>query len=209
MPTRSQPPLPDSPPREDPAPRALPRATGTALLRRIAAGESDALENLYQLCGDRFYSMARHMVQDEGAAREIVQDCFVRIWQRAGTYQEDASAPFTWCVMILRGLCLDHLRRTGRRLPPAPDSSGTESVSNQPPLADLHLHETLHLIRRGLATLTSAEQEAIHAALFDPATGAELAARWGIPAGSVKTRIYRAMEKLRHLVRPFLDTPLP
>lgn len=209
MPTRSQPPPRDSPPREDPTPRALPRALGTALLRRIASGEAAALENLYQLCGDRFFSMARHMVQDEGAAREIVQDCFVRIWQRAATYQSEASAPFTWCVMILRGLCLDHLRRTGRRLPSATDSPTTEAASPQTPLADLHLHETLHLIRRGLATLTSAEQEAIHAALFDPATGTELAARWGIPAGSVKTRIHRAMEKLRHLVRPFLDTPLP
>jgi len=145
------------------------------------------------------------MVKDEGAAREIVQDCFVRIWQRAGSYNPAASSPFTWCVMILRGLCLDYLRRIGRRLPAAPEEPFQEAASPQSPLADLHLHETLHLVRKSLATLTATEQEAITAALFDPASCTDLAARWQIPAGTVKTRIHRAMEKLRALVRPHLD----
>ncbi len=108
--------------------------------------------------------------------------------------------------MLLRGLCLDHLRRIGRRLPAAPGHETTEPSCPQSPLADLHLHETLHFIRKGLASLTSSEQEAIRAALFDPASTADLAARWGIPLGSVKTRIHRAMEKLRSLVRPHLES---
>lgn len=196
---------PDAPGKEASSARALPAPVGGDLLRRIGQAEAGALESLYQLCGNRFYSMARHMVQDDGAAREIVQDCFVRIWQRAASYDPAASSPFTWCVMLLRGLCLDHLRRTGRRLPAAPEETPPDISCPRSPLADLHLHETLHLVRQGLATLTPPEQEAIRAALFDPATCADLATRWGIPLGSVKTRIHRAMEKLRQLVRPHLD----
>lgn len=204
-PPQSQPPR-DPSNREAAAGRALPSPAGELLISRIAEGEAEALESLYQLCGDRFYSMARHMVQDEGAAREIVQDCFVRIWRRASSYDAALSRPFTWCVMILRGVCLDHLRRTGRRLSTVSGGGHpSEPVCPQPPLADLHLHETLQLVRRSLATLTDTEQEAIRAALFDPATCQELALRWRMPAGSVKTRIHRAMEKLRALVRPHFE----
>lgn len=195
---------PASSSREPAATRALPPSVGEALLQGIAQADPGALESLYQLCGDRFYSMARHIVQDDGAAREITQDCFVRIWQRAATYDPAAASPFTWCVMLLRGLCLDHLRRIGRRLPAASVESPPEISCPKPPLADLHLHETLQVVRKGLATLTPQEQEAIHAALFDPATCSDLATRWGIPMGSVKTRIHRAMEKLRAFVRPHL-----
>lgn len=195
----------DAPGRETAAGRALASPAGELLLARIAQGEPAALESLYQLCGDRFYSMARHMVRDDGAAREMTQDCFVRIWQRAGSYDPGLSRPFTWCVMILRGLCLDHLRRIGRRLPSQAGDDPAEPSCPQPPLADIHLHETLHLVRKSLASLTAAEQEAITAALFDPATCQDLAVRWRMPAGSVKTRIHRAMEKLRALVRPHLD----
>ena len=197
---------PDAPGREASSARALPAPVGEDLLCRIGQAEAAALESLYQLCGNRFYSMARHMVHDDGAAREITQDCFVRIWQRAGNYDPAASSPFTWCVMILRGLCLDHLRRIGRRLPAASGEITAEVSCPQPPLADLHLHETLRLVRKGLATLTPHEQEAIHAALFDPATCTDLATRWGIPTGSVKTRIHRAMEKLRVLLRAHLHS---
>lgn len=204
MPPQSLPPR-EFPGREGAAGRALPSPVGEQLLARIAGGEAEALESLYQLCGDRFYSMARHMVQDEGAAREITQACFVRIWRRASSYEAALSRPFTWCVMILRGLCLDHLRRTGRRLAAADGDSPEEPVCPQAPLADLHLHETLQLVRRSLATLTAAEQEAVTTALFDPATCQDLAVRWRMPAGSVKTRIHRAMEKLRALLRPHLD----
>lgn len=186
--------------------RALSPAAGADLLHRIAQGEAAALESLYQLCGDRFYSMARRMIHDEGAAREIVQDCFVRIWQRAAHYDVQRSQPFTWAAMILRGLCLDHLRRIGRRLPPSPGDGAWETPCPQLPLADLHLHETLHLVRRSLASLTLAEQEAITASLFEPASCLDLAQRWQVPPGSVKTRIHRAMQKLRSLLRSQLES---
>ena len=62
------------------------------------------------------------------------------------------------------------------------------------------------MIYDGSRTPFPQEQEAIHAVLFDPATCTDLATRWGIPTGSVKTRIHRAMEKLRSLVRPHLHS---
>lgn len=93
---------------------ALPGWQGTMLLRGIANQKEESLEALYRACGDRFYSMALHWVRDEGMALEVVQDCFVRIWKKADRYDPARSAPFTWCCMILRGICLDHLRKNRR-----------------------------------------------------------------------------------------------
>jgi RNA polymerase sigma-70 factor (ECF subfamily) len=69
-------------------------------------------------------------------------------------------------------------------------------------VADLLFHDSLAHIRTALSALNDEEQVLINSALFDPATNAQLANRWGIPVGTVKTRIHRAMEKLRHLLRP-------
>ena len=82
----------------------------------VAERDERALEELYKVTSDRLYSMALHWLRDEGAAREAVQDCYLRIWKRAGRYDPARSQPFTWCVMILRGLCLDQLRKL-RRVP--------------------------------------------------------------------------------------------
>jgi RNA polymerase sigma-70 factor, ECF subfamily len=88
---------------------------GSWLLGRIARRDSEALAELYRMWGDRLYSMALHWVNDDGAAKEALQDCFLRIWKRAGDFDAEKSRGFTWCAMILRGLCLDHMRKKRRR----------------------------------------------------------------------------------------------
>jgi len=82
---------------------------GSRLHARIARKDADALAELYHMWGDRLYSMALHWLKDEGAARGAMQDCLLRIWKKAAEFDFEKSSGFTWCGMILRGLCLDHL----------------------------------------------------------------------------------------------------
>ena len=182
---------------------------GVQLLWRIAEREEAALEDLCKATSDRLYSMALHWLRDEGAAREAVQDCYLRIWKKAATYDPDRSQPFTWCVMILRGLCLDHLRKA-RRFPQLLDDvvDGVDGASHflrhapeQDGVADLLFHDSVSHVLTAVAALSKADQDLINSALFDPATNVQLATRWELPVGTVKTRIHRAMEKLRHLLR--------
>lgn len=178
---------------------------GVRLLRRVADHEENALEELYRATSDRLYSMAHHWLKDDGASREVVQDCYLRIWKKAGNYDPARAQPFTWCVMILRGLCLDYLRKAKRHPKLAEDTEGGAELllsgRTHDGVADLLFHDSVSHIRTAIAGLSEEEQELIDSALFDPATNAQLATRWNLPVGTVKTRIHRAMEKLRTLLR--------
>lgn len=176
---------------------------GSRLLARIARRDADALAALYQMWGDRLYSMALHWLKDEGAAREALQDCFLRVWKKAGDFDAARSSGFTWCAMILRGLCLDHLRSRRRRAGVWQDweTGAALEVPIGGGVEDLFFHDTVARVRAALKQLDDCEAESVRCALFDPGTVQDHASRWGVPLGTAKIRIHRAMEKLRGILR--------
>jgi len=180
---------------------------GTRLLARIALRDADALAELYRLWGDRLYSMALHWLRDEGSAKEALQDCFLRVWKKAVEFDVAKSSGFSWCAMILRGLCLDALRKRKRRAAVWHDSE-LGSLLNVPArsgVEDLFFRETVTKVRAALDLLDPAEAESIRLALFDPGTMEDHAKRWGIPLGTAKVRLHRAMAKLRLLLEKEAD----
>jgi len=172
------------------------------LLTRIARRDADALAELYRMWGDRLYSMALHWTKDEGAAREALQDCFLRVWKKARDFDSEKSGGFTWCAMILRGLCLDHLRKRNRRAAVWQDweTSAMLEMPARSGVEDLFFRETVIRVRAALAQLDESEAESVNLALFDPGTIQDHASRWGIPLGTAKIRIHRAMLKLREML---------
>lgn len=176
---------------------------GSRLLARIARRDADALAELYRMWGDRLYSMALHWIKDEGAAKEALQDCFLRIWKKAGEFDSEKSQGFTWCAMILRGLCLDLLRKRTRRAVVWQDweMGSALEVPARGGVEDLFFRETVTCVRSALTRLDETEAESIRAALFDPGTLQDHATSWGVPLGTAKIRIHRAMLKLRELLR--------
>lgn len=176
---------------------------GSRLLARIARRDAEALAELYRMWGDRLYSMALHWLKDEGAAREALQDCLLRIWKKAADFDGEKSSGFTWCAMILRGLCLDFLRKRKRRSAVWQDSElgSALEVPSRGGVEDLFFRETVTRVRRALARLDDGEAESVRAALFDPGSIQDHADRWDVPLGTAKIRIHRAMLKLRELLR--------
>ena len=175
---------------------------GSRLLVRIACRDADALADLYRMWGDRLYSMALHWIKDEGAAREVLQDCFLRIWGKAADFDPEKSRGFTWCAMLLRGLCLDFLRKRRRRSPVWQDwnEGSALQVPSRGGVEDLFFRETVTRVRSAITRLDSTEAESVCAALFDPGSMQDHARRWGVPLGTAKIRIHRAMLKLRELL---------
>lgn len=175
---------------------------GSRLLTRIARRDADALAELYRMWGDRLYSMALHWIKDEGAAKEALQDCFLRVWKKAADFDPEKSRGFTWCAMILRGLCLDFLRSRKRRSAVWQDSElgSALEVPSRGGVEDLFFRETVTRVRSALERLDDAEAESVRAALFHPGSMQDHALRWGIPLGTAKIRIHRAMLKLRELL---------
>ncbi len=197
----SNPAMRDPAPSSDPNERADVR-DGLRLLARIARREPEALAELYRMWGDRLYSMALHWIQDEGAAKEALQDCLLRIWQKAGDFNPEKSRGFTWCAMILRGLCLDWLRHRRRRAGVWQDWQATAAleVPARCGVEDLSFRETVTRVREALTRLDAEESESVRSALFDPGTLQDHAKRWRVPLGTAKIRIHRAMMKLRKML---------
>ena len=196
----------DQAPSSDPNERADVH-DGLRLLARIAQQEPEALAELYRMWGDRLFSMALHWIQDEGAAKEALQDCLLRIWQKAGDFDPAKSRGFTWCAMILRGLCLDWLRHRRLRAGVWYDWQATAAlaVPARCGVEDLSFRETVTRVREALTRLDEEESESVRAALFDPGTLQDHATRWQVPLGTAKIRVHRAMLKLRKLLSEGAD----
>ncbi|MDB6134933.1 MAG: polymerase subunit sigma-70 [Verrucomicrobiales bacterium] len=166
-------------------------AEEAGILHRMALGETEALHDLWEVWSRPLFAVAVRALGSMEDAEEVLQDALVRFWNKAAEYDSRQSQPFTWAVMILRGLIHDRLRARRRR----------------PVLVSSHLHPDfaaeIHLpgqrgdLEQALSLLTPDERQALDIAVFHPATHEEIATRLGQPLGTVKSRIRRALDKLR------------
>lgn len=165
-------------------------------LARVAAGDREALRQLYARYSRPLFSVAMRMLGDRGAAEERLQDAFVSIWRHAGNYDPQKSQPFTWAFTILRRSCIDYLRKQHRSvrvagtidenkaLPSAETDSARESAERQ---------ETAAQLRSALAEISPPQRDALELALFSALTHPEIAERLGQPLGTVKSWIRRGL----------------
>lgn len=198
-----------------PAPRSAAEAMENAcrqlrlesLFQRMAACEEAALTEFYAIMADRLYSMALRMLEDREAAAEVLQDAMVRVWQTAARFDPARGDGFTWSVMILRGFCLDRLRRRQREKSGRFNHAAGELAAALPGgMEDLFFRETVTLVQQALESLDAADRDCLRAALFRPETTAQYAAAQGLSTGALKVRIHRAMQRLRALLQP-ITTP--
>lgn len=168
-----------------------------ALLRRIEAGDEEALVALHQQYVNLVYSVAVRILDDGPAAEEVTQDTFMRLWNKSHTYDPAHGRFMPWLLTITRRLAIDRLRVRGRQAPsgalifPDEDPQLWESLL---PAQDGDLRRTLLLL---LQELPVEQQEVIGLAYFGGMSHADIAAHRGVPLGTVKTRIRQGMQKLR------------
>ena len=175
-------------------------AAEAALLARMGGGDHAALADLYSLYSDALYSLALRMTGEPRDAEEVLQDAFVKMWQRARGYDPDKSRPFTWAVMITRSHAIDRLRRRGvrrRTMDSLEKESASTPVHSSDSLSEIHFFETVSRIRRGMARLTDNERRCVEAAIFDSTGTMELATLLNVPPGTAKSWLHRGLTKLR------------
>lgn len=168
-----------------------------AAARRDAAGRA-AFADLYQSTSAKLFGVALRILKRRDWAEEVLQECFVKIWNHSSTYRADLSAPMTWMTSIVRNRCLDVLRRPN--LEDATDDStvweGVES-GDAGPLEKLERATEAEAILRCLASLDDRQRTAVSIAFFDGLTHTELAEKLGEPLGTVKTWVRRGLLRLK------------
>lgn len=170
------------------------------LLAAIGLGNRNALRDLYDRYSAPLYSLALRFTGNAEDAEEVLQDSFVKIWRKAGDYNERQSRPFTWAVTILRRTSIDLLRRRQRQ--PGTElldeeSSGSVLATPETIRANAETRDNGERLRAALSSIAPPKRAAIELALYSTLTHAEIARRLALPVGSVKTWIRRGLLDLR------------
>lgn len=175
------------------------------LLAAIGRREREALEALYNRYASAVYSLAIHMLRDEGAAEEVTQDVFFNVWRRAGSYRPRRGSVTAWLFSIAHHRTIDELRRRRReqsQLQPGVDLANRPSDSSGDPVRHASLSMERSRLEEALATLRPEQREVVELAYFRGMTHSEIARALGQPLGTVKTRMRLAIKRLREVLGP-------
>jgi len=143
------------------------------LLEACARRDQGAFARLYEVTAPKLFGVAVRILRREDWAEEVLQDCYVSIWNNAGRYAAGLSAPMTWMTSIVRNRCLDWLRRPNLEVVlQRPDDNGDDP-------------------------LEAKQRQAIMLAFYDGLSHSELASHMRQPLGTVKTWVRRGLEKLK------------
>ncbi len=181
----------------------MPEATLIAdsdLMSRILQRDQSAFASLYDRYGALVFSLARHVLQDDGMAEEVVQDVFLKVWQQAVTWDEERGKLVSWLLTMTRYTAIDRLRKEQRR--PLRNSSSIDSLYDLLPdsdSADENLHLDSTALRGMIAALPDEQQAMLQLAFFQGMSHSEIADKTNIPLGTVKTRLRLGMQRLRHM----------
>lgn len=168
-----------------------------AALQACARGDRAALRRIFEREGDRMLGVARRILRRPALAEEAVQDAFVQVWQRAGSFDPVRGAARPWLYTILRNRALNILRGESRTdLVDDFEPMGLESTEESADLMVERLSEAGRL-RRCLAGLDPVRRRAVVLAYAGGLSHGELAGRLGVPLGTMKSWMRRSLLALR------------
>lgn len=174
------------------------RLSDGELLRRIGAGEVQAVGELYDRYAPTLLPLAIRIVHDRPEAEDVVHDAFVAVSDRAGQYVPERGSVAAWLITLVRNLSIDRKRRRDRRGTLARDilaHEPQETIQGPEELTSGAAERAK--VRRALADLPEAQRVTLEIAFFEGLTYPEIAAREGVPLGTIKSRAARAIASLR------------
>ena len=181
-----------------------------ALVERVAAGEAQALEELYDRYARPAYSLARRVTGDPTFAEEAVQEVFLAVWRQPARFQAGRGGFGTWLLAAVHHKAVDAVRReeSVRRRALALQAVQAVDASDPPasrPEDAVEERMRGERVRRALRALPESQREAMTLAYYGGYTQREIAALTGTPIGTVKTRMHRAMHNLRNALDDLAD----
>ena len=155
------------------------------------------MQDVYRRTSAKLFGVCLRICPDRADAEDVLQDVYLTVWNRAASFDPSRASPITWLAALVRNRAIDRLRASGRR-PTAPLELASE-VADDRPDAETFLvadGEAARIVTC-IETLAASDATMIRTAFFDGATYSEIAERGAMPLGTVKSRIRRALLKLR------------
>jgi RNA polymerase sigma-70 factor (ECF subfamily) len=171
-----------------------------ALVALVARGDEAALGELYDRVSRVAYGLALRVLRDERHAEDAVQEAFLQVWRSAATFRAERAKASTWILTLVHRRAVDLVRREERRqVDPLTDET---SVGASPELTDeaAWLRFERERVQAALKQLPDTQREALELAYYGGFSQSELAERLGVPIGTVKSRMFAGLARLRELL---------
>jgi RNA polymerase sigma-70 factor, ECF subfamily len=168
------------------------------LARRLKARDETAVGELYDRYGRLAYTLIYRIVRDKWVAEDLVQESFLRVWNRAHAFDAERGSLGPWILTLARNQALDYIRSVQGRV-----WSGMVSADSEHPGAfrdwegDMLDGIRLDQVRTALTKLSDNQRTVIELAYFEGLSQSEMADRLKQPLGTVKTWIRTALKTLR------------
>lgn len=165
------------------------------LIQLLKKRDKRGIDYLYDHYSSALYGVILRIVRSEDLAEEVMQDCFLKIWDKIAMYDAEKGKLFTWMINISRNLALDKLRSKGFK-----NQNKTDELNSN---VSMHEMDTIHPehigVKEMLNQLTPEQKHLIDLMYFQGYSQSEISEEFQIPLGTIKTRVRAAMIKLRTL----------
>lgn len=178
--------------RAEPGPEDL-----AGLVQEVAKGDRTAFARLYRHTAPRLFSVILRIVREESAAEEALQDVFVRLWQKAASYDPQKARVTTWLNTIARNRALDELRGRRGEMVSGMELTLFEDEVSPGPAQDAHRAGMARELTRCLEELEGDQRRSVLMAFYEGMTHSELAAAMEKPLGTIKSWVRRALMELK------------
>jgi len=178
--------------------RDLVHLSDEALLALASRADESALGELYDRYGRVAYGLALRIVRDRALAEDAVQEAFLAVWRSAGSFLAEQGKPSTWILTLVHRRAVDLVRREERRR-----AEPLESVAQPTGEAtdeEAWLRAQRQVVQEALRKLPHDQREAIELAYYGGFTQSELAERLEQPLGTIKSRMFTGLRRLRELL---------
>jgi len=187
-----------------------PEPADAALMDLIAGGDQEALAALYQRHGSACYRLARQITASVTLAEDAVQEAFVGLWRAPESYLRGRGTVRSWLLGLTHHKAVDMVRREAaeqRRQDAQKVQQTVDPPTSEDPAAAAWNEIQAAEIRAALLELPEPQRQALTLAYFGGYTQSQIAELTGVPLGTVKTRMFAAMRRLRLRLAPLAGLP--
>jgi len=168
------------------------------LVRRLQRRDPRAMAELYDRYGRLTYSLILRVVRDGGIAEDLVQETFLRVWNRVQGFDAERGGLGAWLLAVARNRAIDYLRSSAGRMRNAVELPETEHPALFSDMEkELLNSDRVRRVRVALEKLSENQRAVIELAYFEGLSQAEMAERMSQPLGTVKTWVRTALKSLR------------
>jgi len=184
------------------------------LVVRLQRREPQALAELYDRYGRIAYALILRVVRDTGIAEDLVQETFLRVWNRLQTFDAQKGAVGPWLLAVAHNRAIDYLRSAGGRERNAVEFEETDHPSLYTDIErSILTSDKARVVKAAIEKLSSHQRQVIELAYFEGISQTEMAVRIGQPLGTVKTWVRAALNVLRdelgaQAARTSMDRPV-